>query len=67
MLRVLEESCFSAAIRAIIVRVLPKPIGSATMPPQNWGGCSVWHCWVTLLMKLEWCEWLYGYRASRST
>jgi len=38
----------SVAARAIMVRVLPRPMGSATMPPQNSGGSSTWWAWETL-------------------
>ena len=46
------EECFSAAMRAIIVKVLPRPMGSATIPPQNWGGSSLWEVCEMLLRKL---------------
>jgi len=48
-----EEGCFSAAMRAIIVSVLPRPIGSAIMPPQSPGGSSSWEVCEMRLKKLE--------------
>jgi hypothetical protein len=32
----------SVAIKAIILKVFPRPIGSAIIPPQNCGGSSGW-------------------------
>jgi hypothetical protein len=37
----LEEEA-SEAMRAIMVRVLPRPMGSAMMPPQKSSGSSSW-------------------------
>ena len=37
---------------AIIVNVLPSPMGSAMIPPRNWGGSSAWYPPDMLLMKL---------------
>lgn len=47
-----QEECFSAAMRAIIVNVLPRPMGSATIPPRNWGGSSLWEVCEMVLTKL---------------
>lgn len=46
------EDCFSSAMSAIIVRVLPSPMGSATIPPQNCGGSSLWEVCEMLFTKL---------------
>lgn len=47
------ERCFSAAMRAIIVSVLPRPMGSAMIPPQNSGGSFSWDVCEMRLTKLE--------------
>lgn len=44
--------CRSVATRAIIVSVLPKPIGSAIIPPRNGGGSLDWWELDIKLMKL---------------
>lgn len=43
----------SEATKAIIVKVLPRPVGSAKMPPQNWGGSSSWWLPDIRLTKLQ--------------
>lgn len=50
VLRLLSKS---VAAKAIIVNVLPRPIGSAMMPPQNCGGSSSWWLPDIRLTKLH--------------